>query len=131
MIFVEHLPKGKKAIRTKWMFIFKRDSNNNITMFKARLFKGRFVAKGFIHTRGIDYELTFSTTLSIDNLKLIISLAARLKWEIIQLDIKATYLNTDLDKELYKEIPQGDKNYKKGFWKVNIAIYELKQSGRH
>ncbi len=125
MTFVTHLPFNKKAIRTKWVFSVKRDSNNNIIKFKARL-----VAKGFSQIKGIDYELTFSPTLSIDSLKLIIAIAAKLHWEIIQLDIKAAYLNADLDKEIYTEIPLGDKNYKKGFWRLNKALYGLKQSGR-
>ena len=125
MTLVFELPSNKKPIRTKWVFTIKRDSNNNIIKFKARI-----VAKGYSQIRGIDYELTFSPTLSIDSIKLIISLAARFNWEIFQLDIKAAYLNAKLDKDIYVIIPQGDKNYGKGYWKLNKALYGLKQSGR-
>ena len=125
MYFVKSLPDGKKPIKTKWVFNVKRDSNNQISKFKARL-----VAKGFSQVRGIDYELTFSPTLSIDSLKLIIALAAKYRWKIFQLDIKAAYLNAKLDKNIYVTISQGDKNYGKGFWKLNKALYGLKQSGR-
>ena len=124
MSFVKKLPEGKKPIKTKWIFNIKRDSNNNIEKFKARL-----VAKGFSQIRGIDYELTFSPTLSIDSLKFIIALASKLHWDIFQLDIKAAYLNAKLDKNIYVTIPQGDSNHGKGFWKLNRALYGLKQSG--
>ena len=96
MSLVFELPYNKKPIRTKWVFTIKRDSNNNIIKFKARI-----VAKGYSQIRGIDYELTFSPTLSIDSIKLIISLAAKFNWEIFQLDIKAAYLNAKLDKDIY------------------------------
>ncbi len=79
--FVNKLPKIEKAIKTKSIFTIKRDSNNNIIKFKARL-----VAKGFVQKRGIEYELTFSPILSIDNIKLIISLAAKFNWNISQLN---------------------------------------------
>jgi len=125
MTYVSKLPEDKNPIKTKWIFSIKKDSNNIITRFKARS-----VAKGFSQIRGIDYELTFSPTLSIDSMKFIISLAAKFHWNIFQLDIKAAYLNAKLDKDIFVNIPQGDKNYGKGYWKLNKALYGLKQSGR-
>lgn len=51
---------------------------------------------------------------------------------IIDIDIsdryKTSYLNAELDKKVYIEMPQGDKNYEKDFWKLNKALYELKQT---
>jgi len=125
MTYVKKLPKNKKPIKTKWVFNIKRDGNNEISKYKARL-----VAKGFSQVYGTDYDLTFSPTLSIDSLKLILSLASNFHWNVSQLDIKAAYLNADLDKDIYVNIPQGDINYKNGYWKLNKALYGLKQSGR-
>jgi len=125
MEFVNNLPKRKAIITTKWIFSIKRDINNNIIKYKARL-----VARGFNQKFGIDFELTYSPTLNIDGLKLIIAYAAKLHWNILQLDIKAAYLNAPLDMEIYTTIPPGDKNYKKGFWRLKKALYGLKQSGR-
>lgn len=48
--------------------------------------------------------LTFSPTLNIDYLKLFIAFTAKFKQDILQLDIKATYLNVDLDKDVYSKI---------------------------
>ena len=125
MQFVKEVPKDRKIISTKWVFTIKRDENNNITKYKARL-----VARGFTQIFGTDFDLTYSPTLNSDSLKFIIVLAAKLKWNIYQLDIKAAYLNADLDKTIYVNIPPGDINYKKGFWKLNKALYGLRQSGR-
>jgi len=47
---------------------------------------------------GIDYDLTYSPTLDIDNLILILALSAAFHWNIFQLDNKNTYRNTPLDK---------------------------------
>eukprot|EP00833_Pecoramyces_ruminatium_P001431 jgi/Orpsp1_1/1175463/evm.model.c7180000054002.1 len=125
MDFVPFVPKGKTIITTRWVFACKFDSNGNIIKFKARL-----VARGFNQKFGIDFELTFSPTLNIDCLKLIFSLSAKFKWPIYQLDIKAAYLNANLDKEIYTTIPPGDTNFGRGYWKLNKALYGLKQSGR-
>jgi len=124
MTFVKKVPKNKNIISTKWVFSLKRDSEGKISRFKARLF-----ARGFRQKRGIDFQLTYSPTLNIDGLKFIIAIAAKLKWSIFQLDIKAAYLNTPLDKEIYINIPFGDSNFGGGYWKLNNALYDLKQSG--
>ena len=125
MTFVKFVPKNKNIITTKWVFSVKKDANNNIIKFKARL-----VARGYDQIFGIDYELTYSPTLNTDNIKLIISIASIYEWKITQLDIKSAYLNAPLDKEIYTTIPIGDPNYGKGYWKLNKALYGLKQSGR-
>jgi len=125
MTFVKTVPKDRKIVSTKWVFSIKRDENNNITKFKARL-----VARGFSQIFGIDFDLTYSPTLNSDSLKFIISIAAHFKWNIYQLDIKAAYLNARLDIPIYVNIPPGDINHEKGFWRLNKALYGLRQSGR-
>jgi len=64
MTFITHLPNSKKVIRTKWIFMVKRDHNSNTIKFKPCP-----VTKGFSQIRGIDDELTFSPTLSMDSIK--------------------------------------------------------------
>jgi len=125
MIFKKQLPKGTYPTSTKWIYTIKRDGNGNIKKYKARI-----VARGFSQTKGINYNLTYSPTLSIDSLKLLISIAAKFKWDIMQLDIKAAYLNAPLEEEIYVSIPPGDKNFGHGYWLLKKALYGLKQSGR-
>lgn len=77
MTFVIDLTNSKIPIKVKWIFNIKRDSNNNKIKIKERL-----EAKSYSQIIGLDYELTFLLTLSIDNIKLIISLAATFHWVI-------------------------------------------------
>jgi len=124
--FVKYIPKGKNIISSMWVFANKYNGEYIITKRKARL-----VARGFRQRRGIDYDLTYSPTLNTDTLKLFFfPLAEKYKWPIQQLDIKAAYLNADLDKEIYMSMPPGDPNFGRGWWKLNKALYGLKQSGR-
>ena len=125
MTFVRHIPKNTNLISTKWIFTNKTDENNNIIKHKARL-----VARGFKQIEGKDFNITYSPTLNSESIRIILSIASKMKWKVFQLDIKAAYLNADLDKTLYVNIPEGDKNYKKGFWKLNKALYGLRQAGR-
>jgi len=51
-------------------------------------------------------------------------------FKIEQIDINAAYLNANLTKEVYMKPPEGHPDYNKKLWKLNKAIYGLKQSGR-
>ena len=72
------------------------------------------------------YTYTFSPTLRQDSLRILSAYAAQNNYEIHQLDVKAAYLNADLEEEIYMEVPEGDDNYKKKYWKLNKALYGLK-----
>jgi len=125
MTFVSKLPKGVKPINTGWIFTVKRNEKNIIYRFKARI-----VARGNHQIKGINFLLTYVPTLNLDSIKFIIAYACKQNWKIFQLDIKSAYLNADLEEKIYVNIPEGDKNYKKGYWLLNKALYGLKQSGR-
>jgi hypothetical protein len=52
------LPKGKKAIGSKWVFRIKWKFNSDINRYKARL-----VAKGFAQTKGVNFFETFASVV--------------------------------------------------------------------
>ena len=70
-------------------------------------YKARFVARGFSQKEGIDYEETFAPVARYTSIKTIMALASMMKWDLHQMDIKATFLNGVIEEEVYIEQPQG------------------------
>ena len=124
MIFVKHVPKGKRILTLIWIYTNKINRAGIVIKHKVRI-----VAQGFRQLFGVDFFQTFAPTLNIDGLKLIIAIASKFKWHIFQLDIKAAYLNAKIDTDIYTTIPPGDANFGKRYWKLRKALYGLKQSG--
>uniref|UniRef100_A0AAV1VN52 Integrase catalytic domain-containing protein n=1 Tax=Peronospora matthiolae TaxID=2874970 RepID=A0AAV1VN52_9STRA len=64
------LPKGHRAIGTKWVFKIKRKADGSIDKYKARL-----VAKGFKKQYGMDYTETFSPVVKYVTLRMVIAVS--------------------------------------------------------
>ena len=58
---------------------------------------------------------------------MLLYLAAYHNWEIIQWDFKNAFTHTDVDKELYIEQPEGVPIILNKVYKLNKALYSLKQ----
>ncbi|KAH9745452.1 hypothetical protein KPL70_004078 [Citrus sinensis] len=121
------LPKGHKAIGVKWVYKTKRNAKGEIERHKARL-----VAKGYSQKAGIDYDEVFAPVARLETIRLIISLAAQNKWKIFQMDVKSTFLNGFLEKEVYIEQPLGYvvKGHEDKVLRLKKALYGLKQAPR-
>jgi len=96
------LPKGRKALKNRWVYVIKRGSDGSIERFKARL-----VIKGFLQRFGIDYNEIFSPVVRMEVLRILLAIGAALDWEIEQMDVKTAFLNGYLDEEIYMEQPEG------------------------
>ncbi|KAL6345280.1 hypothetical protein AAG906_015763 [Vitis piasezkii] len=96
------LPNGAKAIGCKWGFKTKKDSLSNIERYKVRL-----VAKWFTQKEGVDYMETFSLVSKKDSLHIILALVAHFDLELQQTDVKTTFLNGELEEEVYMKQPEG------------------------
>lgn len=116
--FVTHVPHDRKPIGSRWIFSIKADGR----------YKARLVAQGFRQVYGVDYFETYSPTLSMDSLRILLAVSAFLDFEIHQIDIKTAYLEGDLDEEVYLRCPQGIETKK--FIRLNKALYGLKQAGK-
>ena len=90
------LPNCAKVIGCEWVFKTKQDSLGNIKRYKAR-----FVAKGFTQKEEIDYKETFSPVSKRNSFRIFIALVAHFDLELQQMDVKTTFLNGDLDEEVY------------------------------
>ena len=95
-------PPGCKPLRYKWIFKKKMKADGSIDKYKARL-----VIKGYRQKEGLDYFDTYSHVTRITSIRMLIALVALYNLEIHQMDVKTTFLNGDLDEEIYMEQPEG------------------------
>eukprot|EP00253_Pinus_taeda_P019857 PITA_19857 len=120
------LPKGRKLVRCKWVYRTKYGPDGKVDKHKARL-----VAKGFSQVEGIYYTETFSPVAKMNSIRLVLSLAASLKWEVHQMDVKSAFLHGDLHEEIYMEQPicfiQTDSSL---VCRLKKSLYGLKQAPR-
>ena len=118
---------GIKSIGCKWVFKMKKDSLGNIERHKARL-----VAKGFNRREGIDHTETFSPVSKKDSLQIIMALVAHFDFDLHQMDVKAAFLNGNLEEEVFMKQPKGF-SFSEGehlVFKLKKSIYGLKQASR-
>jgi len=121
VVNIDDIPKNANIIDTRWVLVIKNDNTK----------KANLVAKGCQQKEGEDFISTYSPTAQYDSLWITIAIASINKWNLKQLDIKAAYLNADLNDTIYVKIPKGDKNYNKNkVWLLKKALYGLKQAGR-
>lgn len=119
------LPKGKKAIKTKWVFATKDGINGEVIRYKARL-----VAKGYSQVEGIDYQETFAPVVRYTSIRILLSYAANKNLKVSQMDAITAFLNGYLDEEIYIEQPEGYGDGTNKYCKLVKSIYGLKQSPR-
>lgn len=86
---LERLPKGKRALKNKWMYKMKQDEIILQSKYRARL-----VAKGFSQRKGIDFDDIFSSIMKLSSIHMVKGLAVRLNLEIEQIDVKTAFMVT-------------------------------------
>ena len=121
-------PKGKKSIGCKSIHTQKEGfPSKNDVRYKARL-----VAKGYAQKKGIDYNEVFSPVVKHSSIRILLALVAQFDMELVQMDVKTTFLHGDLEEEIYITQPDGFKVAGKENWvcKLNKSLYGLKQSPR-
>ena len=119
-------PKDKNVIGTKWILKNKLNENREVIRNKARL-----VCKGYAQQEGIDFEETFSPVARLEAIRMFLTLSSFQKFKL-QMDVKSTFLNGDLEEEVYIEQPDGfilgnDPNL---VCRLKKAPYGLKQAPR-
>lgn len=85
-----------------------------------------------IQAATLDYFDTYSPVTRIISICMVITIAGLHGLEIHQIDLKTTFLNGDLDKEIYMEQPEGfsDPGQNKKVYKLVKSLYGLKQASK-
>jgi hypothetical protein len=87
---------GCKPVGYKWVFKKKLRPDSTIEKYKARL-----VAKGYTQKEEEDYFDTYSSVVRLTTICVLLYLAASHGLLIHQMDVKITFLNGELEKEIY------------------------------
>ncbi|GJW56881.1 putative ribonuclease H-like domain-containing protein [Tanacetum coccineum] len=122
-----HLPKGKRAIRTKWVYRNKKDDRGIIVRNKARL-----VAQGYTQEEGINYDEVFAPVARIEAIRLFLAYALFMGFIVYQMDVKSAFLYGTIEEEVYACQPPGfeDPLFPNKVYKVEKDLYGLHQAPR-
>ena len=88
----------KSVVTSRWLYKVKQAANGSIEKHKVR-----FVARGFSQVEGIDYNETFAPVTRYSSIRSILPVSAQIGWQIHQMDVKTTFLNGEIEEEVYIE----------------------------
>ena len=74
------------VVTSKWVYKIKHAADESVDKYKAR-----FIARGFSHKEGEDYDETFSPVARYTSIRAIISLSTSMGWNLHQMDVKTTF----------------------------------------
>ncbi|CAI5504379.1 unnamed protein product [Closterium sp. Naga37s-1] len=119
------LPKGRKAIRSKWLFKIKSDADGKIERYKSRL-----VAKGYQQKEKVDYKELFAPVVKPTTLRTLLAGAAIKGGVVKQMDVTTAFLNGVLEEEIFMAQPEGFDDGSGRVLRLKKAHYGLKQAPR-
>ncbi|GKB04300.1 putative ribonuclease H-like domain-containing protein [Tanacetum coccineum] len=89
------LPKGHRAIGTKWVYRNKKDERGIVVRNKARL-----VAQGHTQEEGIDYDEVFAPVARIEAIRIFLAYASFMGFTVYQMDVKSAFLYGQIEEEV-------------------------------
>lgn len=114
-------------VASKCLYRIKYKLDGSIEWYKASL-----VATGNHQQAGIDFHETFSPTVRLATIRLVLCIALSKKWSIHQLDVKNAFVHGIITKQLYMRhhLSFIDPQFPKHVCHLKKAIYGLKQSSQ-
>lgn len=116
-------PENAYIIDSKWIFKLKRDHNNQVDKYKARL-----VARGFKQRNGLDFEETYAPVARLTTIRSLLAVINYKNLRTQQMDVKSAFLHGILEEVIYMEKPEGVPGNNDNVCKLHKALYGLKQA---
>ncbi|CAI7878336.1 unnamed protein product, partial [Closterium sp. NIES-53] len=119
-------PPGANIVSGMWIFRVKRPPGS------PPVFKARYVARGFSQRQGVDYFQTFSPTLKMTTLRVLLHVAAQPDYELHSLDFNTAFVQGSLHEEIWLRRPPGfTGSFPPGTqWSLRRPVYGLRQAPR-
>ncbi|CAI7838177.1 unnamed protein product [Closterium sp. NIES-53] len=119
-------PPGANIVDGMWIFRMKRPPGS------PPAFKARYVARGFNQRQGVDYFQTFSPTLKMTTLRVLMHVAAQRDYELHSPDSSTAFLQGSLHEEIWLRRPP---SFTGSFpastqWSLRWLVYGLCQAPR-
>ena len=74
------LPRGKKALRNKWVYKLKPGKSGNPPRYRARI-----VVKGFQQKKGVDFDEIFAPVVKMTSIHTVLSISTNMDLEVEKL----------------------------------------------
>ncbi|CAI7794567.1 unnamed protein product [Closterium sp. NIES-53] len=119
-------PPGANIVDGMWIFRVKRSQGS------SPAFKAHYVARGFSQQQGVDFFRTFSPTLKMTTLRVLLHNAAQRDYELHSLDFSTAFLQGSLHEEIWLRRPPGfTRSFPVGTqWSLRRPDYSLRQAPR-
>ena len=66
-----------------------------LSHYNKRHLRARYVAKGFSQVQNFDYQETFSPTVKLTSIRMLVQISVRENYVVRQMDFWTEYLSTD------------------------------------
>ena len=94
---------SQRVVKARWVFTQKINGETG----QPSAYKARWVAKGYSQVAGLDYNELYAGVAHKDTIRVLLALSAHFNYELDQVDIKAAFLNGELEEKIYLEPPEG------------------------
>jgi hypothetical protein len=95
-------PEDNNVIDSKWVFKNKMNEKGQVVRNKARL-----VCKGYAQVEGQEFDETFAPVARLEAITMFLAYSCHKNFKVYQMDVKSTFLNGDIEEEVYMEQPEG------------------------
>ena len=102
LVPITSVPNGRKVVGTRWVYKIKADG----------VYKGRVVVLGWSQAPGID---CFTSLCRLQSIRVVLAIAAELDYEVYVLDVQTSFLNADVEEEVFvKTVPGYERSNESG-----------------